>query len=526
MHESWFSYNLARPYPYRWFTWVVGLGGVIAIVLFSVLNLAANGYTLDVVYTTDPNGTLAENQWFQKAPWTLMAKVEASCQSQGLALTTQLFTTQLGLTYQLANVWSYADDGNVIISPSLTYLNNTLNNCSVNNILIDARNSNSVGNSPYWAWKATTISAVATCSVYNGDAHSYFNMTVQFEARPVTESAYDKGAIGVSLQSTGFLHLDQKSKACLWWGQQLLYMWYYNVLSVLGNYASDEDSTTSNTISYMRLYMLPTGKEDITNYDFFNITGWFYMGDGGLHSMQDGTQYGVPLSPVLYDADVGFQMHHFATVFYSTILADLGQPNGSNVLTDTDLIQQYILAGWDNFALTGSDPSMSEQQLLDQLKATSGPLFIKPSTFNSQYICQVPRRRAIGSVFIAVLVADIVFLQALFSVLTWTTTWWLDHTDHESNFCEGCKKYLSSENPEAHAEGISLLPISPKQNSSTTTGRVGKTSAAHVSSQLVTPESPSEGAFRIPKKPVLSWQYERVGELTERSSLVEATRAM
>ena len=44
MHESILSYNLSRPYPFRWFTWLVFGGGVIATVLFTVINLAADGY--------------------------------------------------------------------------------------------------------------------------------------------------------------------------------------------------------------------------------------------------------------------------------------------------------------------------------------------------------------------------------------------------------------------------------------------------------------------------------------------------
>jgi hypothetical protein len=44
MYESIFNYNITRPYPYRWFTWTVVLGGIAAAALFSVINLAANGY--------------------------------------------------------------------------------------------------------------------------------------------------------------------------------------------------------------------------------------------------------------------------------------------------------------------------------------------------------------------------------------------------------------------------------------------------------------------------------------------------
>ncbi|KAK5060043.1 hypothetical protein LTR84_009927 [Exophiala bonariae] len=52
MYTSIFSYQLSRPYPYRWFTYVVFLGGgAAAIALFSVISLAANGYTTSLTPT-------------------------------------------------------------------------------------------------------------------------------------------------------------------------------------------------------------------------------------------------------------------------------------------------------------------------------------------------------------------------------------------------------------------------------------------------------------------------------------------
>ncbi len=44
MDSSMFSYNISRPYPFRWFTPVVFVGGAIALVLFSLLNLVSTGY--------------------------------------------------------------------------------------------------------------------------------------------------------------------------------------------------------------------------------------------------------------------------------------------------------------------------------------------------------------------------------------------------------------------------------------------------------------------------------------------------
>jgi hypothetical protein len=55
MHESIFSYNITRPYPYQWFTWLVVLGGIAATALFSVINLAANGYDARQGFTPPKN---------------------------------------------------------------------------------------------------------------------------------------------------------------------------------------------------------------------------------------------------------------------------------------------------------------------------------------------------------------------------------------------------------------------------------------------------------------------------------------
>lgn len=59
MHRSWFSYSISKPYPFRWFTPVVLVGGIILAVLLSLINLSANGYYLKPLYTSDPNGTEA-----------------------------------------------------------------------------------------------------------------------------------------------------------------------------------------------------------------------------------------------------------------------------------------------------------------------------------------------------------------------------------------------------------------------------------------------------------------------------------
>lgn len=59
MHTSWFSYSITKPYPFRWFTPVTIVVGVILTVIFTLVNLASSGFYMKTIYTDDPNGTMA-----------------------------------------------------------------------------------------------------------------------------------------------------------------------------------------------------------------------------------------------------------------------------------------------------------------------------------------------------------------------------------------------------------------------------------------------------------------------------------
>jgi hypothetical protein len=75
MAQSFFRYNLSRRFPFGWFTYAVVIGGLLLLVLFSALNFSANAYELKVVYTNDPNATLAESDRETRWPISLMGKV-------------------------------------------------------------------------------------------------------------------------------------------------------------------------------------------------------------------------------------------------------------------------------------------------------------------------------------------------------------------------------------------------------------------------------------------------------------------
>lgn len=129
----------------------------------------------------------------------------------------------------------------------------------------------------------------------------------------------------------------------------------------------------------------------------------------------------------------------FAKAFYSAVLADLGQNSTVNIVADAALLQKFTS---DFETMTGVETQWLKagpaRKSYDELRDTVGPLIITPSTIYAQYFCQVPELKSGGSLFVAVLVADLVFLQALWKILTWSTFMWLDHRDKTAKHCEGC----------------------------------------------------------------------------------------
>ncbi len=121
---------------------------------------------------------------------------------------------------------------------------------------------------------------------------------------------------------------------------------------------------------------------------------------------------------------------------YSTVLADLGQSSGPNLLSNADLLQQYTKSFTNKWA-ANAKPGPATQSY-DELKAQTGPLSITPSVIHQQYICEVPVRKSNGSLIITVIIADLVFLQALWKLFNMIATWYVDWREPTAMRCEGC----------------------------------------------------------------------------------------
>ena len=205
----------------------------------------------------------------------------------------------------------------------------------------------------------------------------------------------------------------------------------------------------------------------------------------------------------------------FAKVAYCTVLSDLGQSR-QNMLSSPESGQALVTqlrdiwlspmpngirplgnAAWQIFAsqffdlTVGTDPPLSNSTeffawLGQDVSAPTPPTL---STISAQYLCQVPERKGWGSLLVSVLVADIVFLQVLWKLLCWITTFMVERENEQAKYCIGCAKRLQSEDCEMLEPGTSpgVVPTADAATGAKAAllGKATSVEAAEDESQLV-----------------------------------------
>ena len=116
--------------------------------------------------------------------------------------------------------------------------------------------------------------------------------------------------------------------------------------------------------------------------------------------------------------------------FYSTIMTDLGQTTMvPNILLNATALQHFT----QNFtSMQNNTPNAQPGPARDSyevLKDQTGPLNTSTAVISTKYLCQVPRRKSTGTLLVSILVADLVFMQALWKIFTICTVAWLAHKD-------------------------------------------------------------------------------------------------
>ncbi|KAK5171085.1 uncharacterized protein LTR77_004229 [Saxophila tyrrhenica] len=463
-HTSFFSYNIQRPYPLRWFTPVAIIGGLVITILVSFANFVASGYELTTVYASDPD-SIGKELWFKSWPSWLRQNIEASCEPANLPVNSQFFTNQTALSYTLTSVHTIEHGVNTT-SPSLPYLDNVLKECKVLNITMD------FDCSPYQtptqralALCAIDTRAFSTCTIEGPNGLTVLNFTSLYNPK---QSHFSPG-------SSSFIATNVTTKASLWWAQQLLTASWLDTDVIL------YDLLGNNFSSYNEGKEIPSGaanfyrheaQGDITQLDFFDLwfdftaelTKTFYYGTNSVQAfVEEPSVAGTDGPPMWKQADT------LAKAMYSAVMTDLGQINASsssNIVANPDHMQFFSR----NFSsLHNADmvvgvpylmpdvPDGTYEELRDSLG--SGPLEVTPSVISTKYLCSVPRLKTAGNIFISILLADLVLLHAAW-VLYCLVVERFFVRGPMANTCEGCLQAAQELQPfgSDHESGANLRP--------------------------------------------------------------------
>lgn len=442
-HRSFFSYAITRPFPFRWYTPVIVLGGIIFTVLFTFLNLASNGYDLIVQTSFDPNATVSQEQWLRYWPSYLTSKINPICQPVNLPVNGQIFTNQTALTYVLTAVWQQQNES-MIILPSLTYYNNVLKDCFVTSIGVDFEALDQSANQFSYSEFNAAVRSYVTCQISNSLGTVFFNLTQTYNYVPasISFSGVSNGFLG-----TAFLARDQQTRASLWWGESLMSNYWAYSSRLMQEIRENQTDYGELGIRKGTLSFTPKkATADITDLDFFDPDYRFVVDLGGGRSsfvccLPEKLRTVALLDQSETYPNIWIPVDTLVKSAYSTILIDLGQADTStrpNILTNATALQ-YFTANFTTIRhhTANADPG-PERDPYDTLHPTTGPLYVTPSVISTRYLCQVPQLKSTSNLIVAILVANLVLLRTVWQLFKFSVEAYLSRSRPNAMLCEGC----------------------------------------------------------------------------------------
>ncbi|CAJ2501953.1 Uu.00g048060.m01.CDS01 [Anthostomella pinea] len=454
MRDPLFSYNLSRAYPVRWFTPVVLVGGIIATVLVSVLSVATSGYQLNSVPSSNPNNTESGRAWFGSSLNSITGGMQPACASTTIPLNTVLYTNNTGLAYTLQGITLRQQDGTTASQGSLLYHNNMLQNCTISSIVID--------------FESLQRSALALAIQQQGaDLTAYIQCLVETPQGIITVDLTTTWAdinSGPGPSEATFVNRDPKMQASLYWAYSLLKMYWIQLTNNMFENNNEAYGFYKGYVKLTHSTRPASTAADVESLDFFDAECWFmpFNGTGmvtdiafcenaprAISTLANGTvsDYSKtsPMPMIWIPAD------SLAKSFYYAILSDLGQTVSPNLLTDTGLLKYFTnnftgisatfgTISWEN-AVIGAQDGVATSPYSDD---SAGALRVGNSTLATNYICQVPQLKPTGSLIVAVLVADLVLLQAIWKIFKLIVDPVLLKRNPEMRYCEGCLESIHS----------------------------------------------------------------------------------
>ncbi|KAI1816853.1 hypothetical protein GGS20DRAFT_593728 [Poronia punctata] len=422
MHKSFFSYNITRPYPYKWFTPVVIVGGLVEVALVSFINYGISGYEL------------------------------ATCASVTFPLNALVYTRNGALPYTLSSVWRETNGSRSFLGSLIYYNNNHLLDCNITQVDIETLGKYNARPTLVARAKVNVrLRSYATCAVDidtaisdldNSSGRTYFEMI----------GAYQDG-------ETNFLSEDSVSLPSLHWGRSIMHVywkllfkaWYDSALAV-------ENVDYGGEITLTRpLNQEPNGTaEEVTSENPFHVDCFTEFEFCANHTIPELlTGYGGPYPNIWHIVDTLGKAMWFPTMTdlgYNTSITKypnmLAYPNLLESLTSnfTNAVEAYETDQKTphpdrSFGLTlGFGNSSLERKSFNASTTLDTRLGARPSYLSTNYVCQVPRPKSAGVLVFSILIADLVLLQAIWTIFKFTVDTVAERRHPSRGCCRGCQQ--------------------------------------------------------------------------------------
>lgn len=173
-----------------------------------------------------------------------------------------------------------------------------------------------------------------------------------------------------------------------------------------------------------------TTQHNITQLDFFDLNYRFIQDQSYYIFYEPGGNENIKDSDANKSyPNIWLPADNLGKSLFSVVLSDLGQKT-SSILTDTAVLQKYT----EEFPRLQSLPQMNAETgpakaSYENLKNSTGPLQTLPAVISAKYLCQVPRRRAMGTLIMALILANLVLMRAAWAILTFFTSLYVARFD-------------------------------------------------------------------------------------------------
>ncbi|KAI8940270.1 hypothetical protein NX059_003972 [Plenodomus lindquistii] len=326
----------------------------------------------------------------------------------------------------------------------MLYQNNPLENCNINYVKIEmVKHTGRTAQQVAWQRWGPELVAAISCSVTTNQGSMRFNFTGDYNLIPPNAnkgwgySQYSRWEWAAEENVFQFVVSNNTEDPAMWWGESLMsYGWLEAALKMESANIDEDDGNRwqSGSITFWP----SRNTSDISSSAFFN-NRWYILKDSG-QIYWDG-EYGTRIDPTAKDAlsQMLYSTDKLAKAFYSAISADIGIANDSNVLTNETALQEFTMSyKTAEFVLVSAGPA---DDSYDALKPRTGKPEITPSTIFTTYLCQTPVRKLATSLFVSVLLANLVLLRGLWTIVTLIAGYIVGARDSNANHCMRCIEY-------------------------------------------------------------------------------------